>query len=60
MTIDSNDAALQLGIQKRRIYDITNVLEGIGYVEKVHKNKLRWVGGAKDPRINFEIESLDS
>ncbi len=52
MTIDNNDAARLLNIQKRRIYDISNVLEGIGYVEKVHKNKLRWVGGAKDPKIS--------
>lgn len=31
-TIDLNDAVRQLNVQKRRIYDITNVLEGIGYV----------------------------
>jgi hypothetical protein len=31
-------------VQKRRIYDITNVLEGIGLIEKTSKNKIRWKG----------------
>lgn len=29
-------------MQKRRIYDITNVLEGIGLIEKKLKNRIRW------------------
>ncbi len=28
--------------QKRRIYDITNVLEGIGLIEKETKNTIKW------------------
>ena len=36
--LDLNQAASQLGVQKRRIYDITNVLEGIGLIEKKSKN----------------------
>ncbi|KAJ6615338.1 hypothetical protein lerEdw1_015137 [Lerista edwardsae] len=28
--------------QKRRIYDITNVLEGIGLIEKKSKNSIQW------------------
>ena len=31
--------------QKRRIYDITNVLEGIGLIEKKNKNSILWKGG---------------
>ncbi|KAM4630770.1 transcription factor E2F4-like [Polymixia lowei] len=30
--------------QKRRIYDITNVLEGIGLIEKKSKNSVQWKG----------------
>ena len=40
--LDINQAAEQLGVQKRRIYDITNVLEGTGLVVKVSKNKVQW------------------
>lgn len=40
--LDLNYAANQLEVQKRRIYDITNVLEGIGLIEKKSKNNVRW------------------
>eukprot|EP00347_Sterkiella_histriomuscorum_P018440 403345501 len=43
-SVDLNDAAQKLEVQKRRIYDITNVLEGIGLIEKTIKNKIRWKG----------------
>lgn len=29
-------------VQKRRIYDITNVLEGVGLIEKKSKNNIIW------------------
>jgi transcription factor E2F3 len=31
-----------LQVQKRRIYDITNVLEGVGLIEKKSKNNIIW------------------
>lgn len=40
--IDLNQAAEALGVQKRRIYDITNVLEGINLIEKKSKNNIQW------------------
>uniref|UniRef100_H3G7T6 E2F/DP family winged-helix DNA-binding domain-containing protein n=1 Tax=Phytophthora ramorum TaxID=164328 RepID=H3G7T6_PHYRM len=40
--LDLNTAAESLGVQKRRIYDITNVLEGIGLIEKTSKNNIHW------------------
>jgi transcription factor E2F3 len=32
-TININDLVHELKVKKRRIYDITNVLEGIGYIQ---------------------------
>jgi len=44
--LDLKVAADQLAVrQKRRIYDITNVLEGIGLIEKRSKNSIQWKGG---------------
>lgn len=40
--LDLNIAASELGVQKRRIYDITNVLEGIKLVQKQSKNQVSW------------------
>lgn len=31
-------------VQKRRIYDITNVLEGVGLIKKSAKNNVQWQG----------------
>ncbi|XP_073826403.1 E2F transcription factor 2 [Musca autumnalis] len=44
--IDLKDAADILDVQKRRIYDITNVLEGVGLIEKTrYSSVVRWRGG---------------
>lgn len=40
--IELNEAAKTLNVQKRRIYDITNVLEGVELVRKFSKNKIQW------------------
>uniref|UniRef100_A0A914E4W2 E2F/DP family winged-helix DNA-binding domain-containing protein n=2 Tax=Acrobeloides nanus TaxID=290746 RepID=A0A914E4W2_9BILA len=40
--LNLNEAAEILGVQKRRLYDITNVLEGIELIEKMGKNSIRW------------------
>ncbi|XP_072465358.1 transcription factor E2F2 [Notamacropus eugenii] len=42
--LDLNWAAEVLEVQKRRIYDITNVLEGIQLIRKKAKNNIQWVG----------------
>jgi hypothetical protein len=57
-TVDLNDAVKELSVQKRRIYDITNVLEGIGYIEKVLKNKIKWVGNTENFTMESEIKYL--
>ncbi|KAK8958528.1 Transcription factor E2FA [Platanthera guangdongensis] len=42
--VDLNKAAEILKVKKRRIYDITNVLDGIGLIEKRRKNNFLWKG----------------
>lgn len=48
--MDLNEAVKTLDVQKRRIYDITNVLEGIGLIRKVSKNNIRWEGPGSKKR----------
>lgn len=43
-SVDLNEAASMLKVQKRRIYDITNVMQGLGFIEKSIKNKVKWKG----------------
>lgn len=43
--LDLNRAVEGLGVQKRRIYDITNVLEGIGIIVKTCKNTVTFAPG---------------
>jgi len=69
--LDLKIAADQLAVrQKRRIYDITNVLEGIGLIEKRSKNSIQWKGAGpgcntkeiseKLNNLKVEIDNLDS
>ncbi|NXJ16174.1 E2F6 factor, partial [Odontophorus gujanensis] len=46
--VDLNDVATALGVQKRRIYDITSVLDGIELIRKRSKNHIQWVGSNRD------------
>ena len=44
--------------QKRRIYDITNVLEGIGLIEKKNKNCIQWRGAVPGSNTQESIDHL--
>ncbi|XP_077492976.1 uncharacterized protein LOC144104063 isoform X2 [Amblyomma americanum] len=39
-----DEVAKHLGVERRRVYDIVNVLESVGMVAKEAKNKYRWFG----------------
>jgi hypothetical protein len=62
-----NETSLLLQVPKRRIYDITNVLEGVGLIEKRSKNTVAWKGseailGAsldKDSKQKMEVLRKD-
>lgn len=52
--------------QKRRIYDITNVLEGIGLIEKKNKNSIQWkpytykdIPGSNNQEYTFKVNQLE-
>ncbi|XP_041759774.1 transcription factor E2F3-like isoform X1 [Coregonus clupeaformis] len=47
--VDLNRAAEALMVQKRRLYDITNVLEGVRLIKKKSKNNIQWMGCSLSP-----------
>ncbi|NXU39747.1 E2F6 factor, partial [Drymodes brunneopygia] len=46
--LDLNEVAKTLGVRKRRVYDITNVLDGIRLIQKRSKNLIQWIGNNLD------------
>uniref|UniRef100_A0A8D0BC90 E2F transcription factor 2 n=1 Tax=Salvator merianae TaxID=96440 RepID=A0A8D0BC90_SALMN len=58
--LDLNRAAEVLDAQKRRIYDITNVLEGIQLIRKKSKNNIQWMGTGifEDSSVTTKQQSL--
>lgn len=53
--INTNRAAEVLGVGKRRIYDITNVLEGLGMLSKWSVNSVKWTGSNIDEILSSDI-----
>ena len=61
--VNINDVVKKLKVKKRRIYDITNVLEGyiyhliiivgIGFIKKIEKTKIKWL---KDELFKDELD----
>ncbi|XP_042295719.1 transcription factor E2F2-like [Sceloporus undulatus] len=58
--LDLNRTAEVLDVQKRRIYDITNVLEGIQLIRKKSKNNIQWMGTGlfEDSTVTTKQQSL--
>ncbi|CAN7939513.1 unnamed protein product [Ixodes hexagonus] len=46
IVVSLDEVAKHLGVERRRVYDIVNVLESVGMVTKEAKNKYRWFGKA--------------
>ncbi|XP_021169019.2 transcription factor E2F5 isoform X1 [Fundulus heteroclitus] len=57
--LDLKVAAESLAVkQKRRIYDITNVLEGVGLIEKKNKNIIQWRGQNRGSQSQELLEQI--
>ncbi|KAK6488477.1 mRNAion factor E2F6 [Huso huso] len=54
--LDLNNVARTLGVRKRRVYDITNVLDGIQLVQKRTKNQIQWVGSSLSSGLKCEMK----
>lgn len=45
-SVDLREVAVSLSTRKRRVYDITNVLDGINLIQKDSANKIKWIGSS--------------
>ncbi|NXI54398.1 E2F6 factor, partial [Chloroceryle aenea] len=54
--LDLNEVATTLGVRKRRVYDITNVLDGIHLIQKRSKNLIQWIGSNLDQVVGKASE----
>lgn len=56
--LDLNVVSQVLNVPKRRVYDVTNVLEGIKLIKKKSKNHIEWLGGNANGHTDRELEAL--
>ncbi|GFR05543.1 transcription factor E2F1 [Trichonephila clavata] len=55
--VNLNTACTLLSVPKRRLYDITNVLEGAGLIQKKSRNNIQYMGRGSSPnKIKYELE----
>ncbi|XP_071043767.1 transcription factor E2F6 [Parasteatoda tepidariorum] len=57
--INLNTACSLLSVPKRRLYDITNVLEGAGLIQKTSRNNIQWMGRVSSPCASLKKYELE-
>jgi hypothetical protein len=55
--IQIDEAAKLMGVERRRIYDIINILEALYVVKRECKNRYKWCGFNRLPEVLAEIQS---
>lgn len=56
--LDLNFVSSELKVSKRRLYDVTNVLEGVNLIGKPQKNHIQWLGSSLGNKVFGGVKAL--